>query len=222
MFTGIVQTTGTVVSLNPAEDDVCLKVKAGEELCKGLSLGDSVSVSGACLTVVNLTPDTFSADVSVETMKQTIIGRFASGDKVNLETALTLNALLGGHLVTGHVDGVGELLERQSEGRSERMRFSVPESLSRYIARKGSVCVDGVSLTVNDVKGSEFEVNIVPHTLVETTLGAFRPGRHVNIEVDIIARYLERLLVGKQGHDADVGDSISYDLLQRFGYIRKG
>ncbi|MEE8342680.1 MAG: riboflavin synthase [Gammaproteobacteria bacterium] len=219
MFTGIVQAVGTVAALEPKGADVRLQIKPGKLLVQGLVPGDSVSVSGVCLTAVACAPEIFYADVSGETLRQTILGGLNAGDSVNLETALTLNTLLGGHLVTGHVDGVGTLRERHPDGRSEKMRIRAPDTLSRYIARKGSICVDGVSLTVNEVDGSEFEVNIVPFTLEKTTLNSLHPGHRVNLEVDIIARYLERLLSGEQEPGPGAHDTITHELLTRFGYI---
>ncbi len=219
MFTGIVQAIGTVVALEPKGADVRLQINTGKPLVPGLAPGDSISVSGVCLTVITCTPDKFCADVSGETLQQTILGELNSGDLVNLETALTLQTLLGGHLVTGHVDGVGTLKERHPDGRSEKMRIRAPDTLSRYIARKGSICLDGVSLTVNEVDGPEFEVNIVPFTLEATTLGSLRSGRRVNLEVDIIARYLERLLSGEQESSTGAHNTITRELLTRFGYI---
>lgn len=219
MFTGIVQAVGTVAALEPKGADVRLQINTGKPLAQGLSPGDSISVSGVCLTAVTCAPETFYADVSGETLQHTILGELNTGDSVNLETALTLDTLLGGHLVTGHVDGIGTMKKRHADGRSERMRIQAPETLSRYIARKGSICVDGVSLTVNEVDGSEFEINIVPFTLEETTLGSFRPGQHVNLEVDIIARYLERLLSGEQESGTGAHGTITRELLTRFGYI---
>ncbi|MEE8429446.1 MAG: riboflavin synthase [Gammaproteobacteria bacterium] len=219
MFSGIVQAVGTVAALEAKGVDVRLQINTEKLAVQGLAPGDSVSVSGVCLTAVTCTPDQFCADVSGETLRQTVLGELSSGDLVNLETALTLNTLLGGHLVTGHVDGVGTLKDRHPDGRSERMRIRAPDTLSRYIARKGSICVDGVSLTVNEVDGSEFEVNIVPFTLEETTLGSFRAGRRVNLEVDIIARYLERLLSGEAEFTAGAHGTITRELLTRFGYI---
>ncbi|MBI5461618.1 MAG: riboflavin synthase, partial [Gammaproteobacteria bacterium] len=180
-------------------------------------LGDSIAVSGVCLTAVALPGDGFWADVSGETLAHTVIGDFKPGARVNLEKALTPTTRLGGHLVSGHVDGVGEVIERTRDARSERFRIRAPQELARYIAQKGSICVDGVSLTVNAVEGSVFELNIVPHTLAETTLDDYRPGRKVNLEVDLIARYLERLLLG----DTEAGgQGVTMDFLRAHGFAR--
>lgn len=194
MFTGIVHSVGSVEAVEPRGDDCRLHIdSAGLDLA-AVALGDSIAVSGACLTVIALHDRRFAADVSRESLACTVLGALAAGDRVNLETSLTPSTPLGGHLVSGHVDGVGELLERHDDARSVRMRVRAPDALARYVARKGSICIDGVSLTVNDVDGSVFGINLVPHTLAATTLGDFRPGRRVNIEVDQVARYLERLL----------------------------
>ena len=222
MFTGIVQAMGTVSALEFRGADARLRISTGKLPVNRLSLGDSVSVSGVCLTAVAAQKDGFWADVSAETLQQTVLGDLTGGDEVNLETALTLATPLGGHLVTGHVDGVGTVVACNADGRSERVRIRAPGTLSRYIARKGSICVDGVSLTVNDVNKSEFEVNIVPHTLAETTLGLFRADRRVNLEVDIIARYLERLLLGENDPAAEAGGSITREFLQRYGFMQEG
>ncbi len=215
MFTGIIQAVGEVGALEHRGVDVRLRVRTGKLDLETVAIGDSIATSGVCLTAVELPGDGFVADVSGETLACTTIGNLAVGDRVNLEKALTPVTPLGGHLVSGHVDGIGEVLSRREDGRSVRFRMRAPDALARYIAAKGSVCVDGISLTVNAVEGAEFELNIVPHTLVETTMGEFQPGRPFNLEVDIIARYLERLLLGGQ---ADPGTGVSMDLLQRCGF----
>ncbi|MCA8973540.1 MAG: riboflavin synthase [Planctomycetes bacterium] len=194
MFTGIVVSIGTVTKQPVAGGDMRIAVTCPPGSLGPVDVGGSVSVSGVCLTALAPRADGFEADVSAETLSLTTLGERSDGGRVNLEPAATLSTALGGHLVSGHVDGVGRLVERQDDARSERMRFEVPAGLARYIAVKGSVCVDGVSLTVNAVDGSAFEVNLVPHTLTVTTLGGLGPGDRVNIEVDQVARYLERLI----------------------------
>jgi riboflavin synthase len=159
-----------------------------------VELGGSIAVNGVCLTAVQLEAAAFAADVSRETLSLTTVGQWEHDTRVNLEKALTAGQALGGHYVTGHIDGVGQVLARRNDARSVRVDFEVPAELARYIARKGSVCVDGASLTVNQVSGRRFDVNLVPHTLGQTILGGYAPGTRVNLEVDIIARYLERLL----------------------------
>jgi riboflavin synthase len=194
MFTGIVEATGRIGTLQKHGADRRLGIEA--EMCAGkaLTIGDSVCVSGVCLTATELTSTGFYADVSAQTLACTTLGGLAVGERVNLERALTPSTLLGGHLVSGHVDATGTLLERRDDARSVLFSFALPAQLRRYVAVKGSICVDGVSLTVNQVGEDQCAVNIVPHTLEVTTLGDFTPGRLVNLEVDLIARYLERLL----------------------------
>lgn len=193
MFTGIVQAIGEVRAITPRDGDVELLIAVGTLGLEGVAIGDSISVSGCCLTVTRLTADSFAADASLETLQVTTLGGWRSGQRVNLEKALRAGDSLGGHYVTGHVDGIATVVGSAADARSLRLEFEVPASLARYVARKGSVCIDGVSLTVNDATHSRFGVNLIPHTLEVTTLGACRPGTQVNLEVDIIARYLERL-----------------------------
>ncbi|VAW82434.1 Riboflavin synthase eubacterial/eukaryotic [hydrothermal vent metagenome] len=218
MFTGIIQSMGEVAALQPKGDDLRLHIRTGKLALADVVIGDSIATSGVCLTVVELPGDGFWADVSGETLACTRTGELKTGDRVNLEKALTLSTPLGGHLVSGHVDGLGEVVSRHEDGRSVRFRMRAPDSLAHYIAAKGSVCVDGISLTVNAVDGAEFELNIVPHTLVETTMGEFRPGRTFNLEVDIIARYLERLLLGQRAAQPG-SEGVTEELLQRCGFM---
>jgi riboflavin synthase len=194
MFTGIVSCTGVVSAIEPRGGDLRISIDAAGIDAARRQLGDSVAVAGVCLTVAEPTPRGFIADVSRETLAHTTIGGWRAGDRVNLEAALRAGDALGGHLVSGHVDGRAELLERSGDARSQRLRFRVPVALHRYIARKGSVALDGVSLTVNEVDGLEFGVNLIPHTLLATTLGDLRTGAQLNLEIDLMARYAERLL----------------------------
>ncbi len=194
MFTGIVQGVGRIRSVEPRGGDVVLWIETGPVPLADVQVGGSISVSGACLTATRIEGHAFAADVSRETLSLTTLGAAAAGTRVNIEKALTAGQALGGHYVTGHVDGVASVVSRHDDARSVRVEFEVPEELARYVARKGSVCVDGVSLTVNGVQGRRFDVNLVPHTLELTTLADYRPGTAVNVEVDIIARYLERML----------------------------
>jgi riboflavin synthase len=196
MFTGIIQSIGRIERLEPRGGDVRLSIDAGKLDLARAALGDSIAVNGVCLTAVELTGRGFAADVSRETLSLTTLGTLTPGSPVNLEPALTLATPLGGHLVSGHVDGVGQIIEQREDARSWRLRIQAPAELARYIAPKGSICVDGTSLTVNQVDGAVFELNIVPHTLAETIIGGYRSGTRVNLEVDLIARYLERLLLG--------------------------
>jgi len=194
MFTGIVQAVGTVRAVTATSSGRRLVVDLGALSGRKFGLGDSIAVNGACLTVVEFDGDSFAADVSAETLRVTTLGDLSAGSPVNLEPALTLADPLGGHLVTGHVDGVGEVVDRREEGDTAILRFGLPEALQRYAARKGSVCIDGVSLTVNDVKDGQVLVTLVPHTLGHTIMQHYRNGSRVNVEVDLVARYVERLL----------------------------
>ncbi|MDT8450460.1 MAG: riboflavin synthase [Wenzhouxiangellaceae bacterium] len=193
MFTGIIKARGRVASLTPTSAGRRLVVECGALPEFTLAVGDSIAVSGVCLTALEPEDRRFAADVSPETLALTTLGGLAPGDAVNLEPALRAGDPLGGHLVSGHVDGLAELLDVRPEGDNRRMRFEAPASLARYIAPKGSVTLDGVSLTVNRVEHNRFELNLIPHTLAVTTLGALEPGDKVNLEVDPIARYVERL-----------------------------
>jgi riboflavin synthase len=194
MFTGIVETMGTLVSRTDMGGDSRLVIDTGTLSLANCKTGDSISVSGACLTMLDPMENSFAADVSQETLSLTILGELHEGGTINLELAMGVHDRMGGHLVTGHVDGLGRLVSRHQDARAERFEFEVPKNLARYIARKGSVCINGVSLTVNDVEGLCFGVCLIPHTMMITTLGKLQPGDEVNIEVDLIARYLERLM----------------------------
>lgn len=210
MFTGIIEAVGRISAIEPRGGDLRLSVDCGGLDLASARVGDSIAVNGCCLTAVALTGGGFAADVSRESLALTTLGGLKPGAPVNLERALTLSKPLGGHLVTGHVDGIGQVESRADDGRSVRFRLRAPGGLARYLARKGSVCVDGVSLTVNDVEGAVFGVNIVPHTLEATVFSGYRVGTRVNLEVDIVARYLERL-VGEAG-------GLSRERLQEYGF----
>jgi riboflavin synthase len=199
MFTGIVQDVGRVVSREARGGDVRLAIAFDRLEPSGIKVGDSLCVQGCCLTVVELRDRSFAADLSRETLSLTTLGDLTAGARVNLEPSLKAGDPLGGHLVSGHVDGIGEIAALGAEARSMRVEVAVPADLSRYIARKGSVAIDGVSLTVNDVAGERFGINLIPHTQAVSTLGALRVGARVNVEVDQIARYVERLLSGEGG-----------------------
>lgn len=195
MFTGIVQDVGRILALEAVGGDTRLTVGVDRLDLSRCAIGDSIAVAGVCLTAIALESRAFSADVSRETLALTTIGDWHAGRRVNLEPALRAGDALGGHLVSGHIDGVGEVRTRVEEARSQRVRIRVPAALARYFARKGSIALDGVSLTVNAVEQQELEVNLVPHTLVVTTLAELGVGDRVNLEVDLIARYVERLVV---------------------------
>ena len=194
MFTGLIGAVGRLAARGARDDGFRITVETGALPLASAAVGDSIAVNGVCLTAVALGAGRFDADVSGATLAATTLGGLAEGARLNLERALTLATPLGGHLVSGHVDGVGEVVAVAPVGESRMLRVRVPHALARYVARKGSVCVDGVSLTVNDVAGDEFSVNLVAHTLAHTTLGAAAAGDAVNVEVDMLARYLERLL----------------------------
>ena len=194
MFTGIIETTATVESLQRLQSEWRLVVGNGELDLADLQIGDSIAVSGCCLTVVELSVDSFAADVSGETMNCTTLGSLKPGSRVNLEKAMLATSRFGGHIVSGHIDGVGKLVGSTADGGSIRMEFDAPIALAKYIAAKGSICIDGASLTVNEVSGATFTINVIPHTQTETTIGDYVVGRGVNLEVDLVARYLERLM----------------------------
>ena len=199
MFTGIIEAIGQVIAMQPNAGDLRLRIGRGNLALHDVVLGESIACNGVCLTVVAFSVEHFEADVSNETLRCTTLGALQVGSPVNLERAMRADGRFGGHLVSGHVDGVGEVRSITPESRSQIWRFRVPKSLSRYIAAKGSVCIDGTSLTVNTVEADEFEVNLVPHTLANTRFHALSPGAPVNIEVDLIARYVERLRSGGVG-----------------------
>lgn len=194
MFTGIILATGRLVSVTQRSGDLDLAVDAAAIAPRDIAIGDSVSVQGVCLTATRLEGRVFHADVSRETMAKTTLGALEPGARVNLEPSLRAGDALGGHLVSGHVDAVGTLTGLEKDARSTRLEFELPPTLMRYVAPKGSICIDGVSLTVNGVEGRRFDVNIIPHTGEVTTLGDLKVGARVNIEIDVIARYLERLM----------------------------
>ena len=194
MFTGIIQAVGHIAAIESGEQDIRLCIESGKLPLEGVSLGDSIATSGVCLTVTELTGEGYWADVSPESLSLTTLGTKAIGDSVNLETSLTLSTPLGGHLVSGHVDGVGHVDDIIEDARFWRVRIAAPETLARYVAMKGSICVDGTSLTVNQVDGANFELTIIPQTWEETVFSEYQTGSPVNLEVDVIARYLERLM----------------------------
>jgi len=219
MFTGIIQSVGEIRRLEPRGGDLRLTIGTGKLPLTGASLGDSIAVNGVCLTAVSLAADAFVADVSRETLSHTTLGDLGPGSPVNLEPALTLSTPLGGHLVSGHVDGVGQVLDRSEDARSWRLSIAAPAELARYIAHKGSICVDGVSLTVNAVDGACFDLNIVPHTIAQTIIARYQTGTRVNLEVDLIARYLERLLLGERAA-APSARGLTVDFLAEHGFAR--
>ena len=195
MFSGIVAATGRIIRIDPRERGLTLVIDAGALGLDDVFVGDSIACSGVCLTVVARDANCFSVDVSRETLDCTV-GLDGPGE-LNLEKALRLSDRLGGHLVSGHVDGVGEVIRFEQIGESHELVTRAPQTLAKYIARKGSICVDGVSLTTNAVTGAEFSINLIPHTVAVTTLKRLKPGSRVNLEVDLIARYVERMLTAE-------------------------
>ncbi|MEP4486880.1 MAG: riboflavin synthase [Halioglobus sp.] len=196
MFTGIIQAVGTIAAMEPSGGDLRLRISTGKLPLGDVALGDSICTNGVCLTVTDLPGDGYWADVSLETLDFTTLGHLKLGASVNLEKALTPESRLGGHIVSGHVDGVGEIVSAVEDARSWRVVVRAPDALAKYIAHKGSICIDGTSLTVNAVNGAEFDLNIIPQTMAETVFGDYSAGTRVNLEVDVIARYLERLVLG--------------------------
>ncbi len=220
MFTGIIQTLGHVEQWLPRGDDVRLCIHAADLDLSTAHLGDSIAVSGVCLTAVKIVENDFWADVSAETLSRTNINHLRPGSKVNLEKALTLSTPLGGHLVSGHIDGIGIVNKRWDDGRSVRFEIQAPAELAKYIAQKGSICIDGISLTVNEIMGTVFGINIVPHTLHATTMHEFQVGREVNLEVDLVARYLERLILGDAGAEVSTA-KLDKAFLSKHGFIEQ-
>ena len=219
MFSGIIRGVGRVLEQHDLGGDRRWVVALGDSGVAPLAIGGSIAVSGVCLTAVETRPDRFAVDLSRETLDVTTFGRLGVGARVNLEPPLKIGDPLDGHLVTGHVDGVGEVIDLAPAARSTTVRIRLPRDLARYVAQKGSIAVDGVSLTVNAVLGDTFEVNVIPHTQAVTVIGEYRRGVAVNIEVDIIARYLERLGSADQAASAATGASM--ELLRRHGYARE-
>ncbi|WP_130537565.1 riboflavin synthase [Thiomicrorhabdus indica] len=215
MFTGIIQAEGKIAKIEPQNGDVKMTIQTGKLDMLDVALGDSIAANGICLTAIEFGDDYYVADVSGETLSVTTAGEWKVGTPVNLEKALRLQDRLGGHLVSGHVDGVGEVKEISQDARSWRYQVEAPIEICKYIAAKGSICINGISLTVNKVDGCVFDVNIVPHTRQETTIKHFEVGSHVNLEVDLLARYLERMMTAPQ---ANTNSSITEQFLAENGY----
>ncbi len=216
MFTGIIEAVGRIKKIEPVGGDMRLHVDVGSLDMSDVQLGDSIAVNGVCLTAIEFDNKHFAADVSNETITLTSLKDLAIASEVNLEKALLPTTRLGGHLVSGHVDGLGEVLSIKEESRSIQLIIKAPEELKRYIAMKGSICIDGTSLTVNKITNANFEINIVPHTQQQTIIKNYKPGTKVNLEVDLIARYLERLLM-KQ--DDNTGEGVTLEALAKAGFV---
>jgi riboflavin synthase len=217
MFTGIIEAIGRIKKIEPVSGDIRLHVDVGSLDMSDVQAGDSIAVNGVCLTAIEFDNKHFVADVSNETIALTSLKDLAAGSEVNLEKALLPTTRLGGHLVSGHVDGLGEVLAIKEVSRSIQLIIRAPEELKHYIAMKGSICIDGTSLTVNKISNKDFEINIVPHTQQQTIIKNYKPGTKVNLEVDLIARYLERLLM-KQ--DDKTGNGITLETLAKAGFVR--
>lgn len=217
MFTGIILAIGKIAAIDRRAGDCRLKIDTANLSLNDVLLGDSIAVNGVCLTAVELGEHFFYADVSNETLSRTILNTSTVGTSVNLELALTPSTRMGGHIVSGHVDGIGFVTEKKADGRSFRFTLKAPDNLAKYIAEKGSICINGISLTINEVKGASFSVNIVPYTMKDTTLGEAIVGTQVNLEVDLLARYMERLMQGDSA--AFVKGGITEDLLHKSGFF---
>ncbi len=217
MFTGIIESIGTISKIEHRAGDARLTIEVGELDMSDVALGDSIACNVVCLTAIEFDQYRYTADVSGETLRLTTMANIQVGSAVNLEKALMPTSRLGGHLVSGHVDGIGEVLSVSKDSRSVQFNIKAPDEIAHYIAKKGSICVDGVSLTVNEVDGSTFQLNLVPHTLAETTAINYLAGTKVNLEVDLLARYLERLLTGQKTQSKA---NITTSLLQQSGFIK--
>ena len=220
MFTGIIEAVGTVRAIEPRGGDVRLSIATGKLDLSDVKLGDSIATNGVCLTAVVLPGDGFVADVSTETLARSTLKSLKVGDRVNLEKALMAQSRLGGHIVSGHVDGIGEVVGRDVSARAVLFRIKAPDELAKYIAEKGSITTDGISLTVNGLRGAEFDLTIVPHTVQETNIAGWTVGTKVNLEVDVIARYLERLLLGEKAADAGHQGGITMAFLAENGFMK--
>jgi riboflavin synthase len=223
MFTGIIEDVGIIEALIPSGADIRLSIKTDKLDMSDVSLGDSIANNGVCLTLVAMSKSGFSADISHETIKRTGFARYQAGSRVNLEKALQANSRLGGHIVSGHVDGVGEILSITPVGRYVEIWIKAPDQLAKYLAEKGSITLDGVSLTVNQVNGAKFLLTLIPHSLKETIIGLYKLGTKVNLEVDVIARYIERLMLGDKAAEPSSQDDkkdISMAFLAENGYLK--
>ncbi len=217
MFTGIVEAVGQLTAITHKGEDVTITVNVGKLDMSDVKLSDSIATNGVCLTVVEFNETSYSADLSLETLKKSSFAQKKAGDKVNLEKAMLPTTRFGGHIVSGHVDGVGEIVERNVVGRAIEFWVELPQALTKYVAEKGSITVDGISLTVNDLRKNAFKLTIVPHTTQETTIDSFQVGRKVNLEVDVLARYLERLLQGQQESEQPES-GLTIEFLQQNGF----
>ncbi|SKA47058.1 riboflavin synthase [Enterovibrio nigricans] len=219
MFTGIIEAVGRIQKITPKGNDIALTVESGKLDLADVKLGDSIATNGVCLTVVALTGNGYVADLSTETLKRTAFTHYQAGQKVNLEKAMLPTTRFGGHMVSGHVDGVVTVVSRSQTGRAIEFWLEAPANLAKYLAEKGSVTVDGISLTINDVDGNRFKLTIVPHTALETTIEDFKVGHQVNLEVDVIARYLERLMMGDRAAHQAGKSGLTMEKLAESGFL---
>jgi len=219
MFTGIVAAVGKITAIQNNEKDMTITVHAGQLDMQDVKLGDSISNNGVCLTVTRLTEDSFDVDLSHETLKLSGFSTIQPGFLVNLEKAMQMNDRFGGHIVSGHVDGVGEITAISPLGNAVEYWIEAPSDLAKYIAKKGSITVDGISLTTNDVDGASFKLTIIPHTIQQTTMQQYKVGSKVNLEVDVIARYLERLMLGEEAAQPNNKQQSTMELLAKSGFM---
>jgi len=218
MFTGIIEAIGTVKEIKHHAQDVTISIDSGELDLSDVKLGDSIAHNGVCLTVTNLSDHGFTVDLSQETLKRSGFSQIKTGFEINLEKAMQMNARFGGHIVSGHVDGVGEISSITQLGNAVEYWVKAPDQLAKYIAEKGSITVDGISLTINDIDGAHFKLTIIPHTIAQTIMANYKVGTQVNLEVDVIARYLERLLLGEKACQSDAKQS-TMELLAKSGFM---
>ncbi|WP_281545021.1 riboflavin synthase [Grimontia sp. SpTr1] len=220
MFTGIIEAVGHIQKITPKGGDISLTVECGKLDLADVKLGDSIATNGVCLTVVELTGKGYVADLSGETLNRTAFATYKAGQKVNLEKAMLPTTRFGGHMVSGHVDSVATVVSRTQTGRAIEFWLEAPAELAKYLAEKGSVTIDGISLTINTVDGNRFKLTIVPHTALETTIEDFTVGYQVNIEVDVIARYLERLMMGDRAAQQSGAGGLTMAKLAESGFLR--
>ncbi|MCC2614721.1 riboflavin synthase [Aestuariibacter halophilus] len=220
MFTGIIEAVGTIGAMQPFGEDIRLRIDVGTLDMSDVKLGDSIAANGVCLTVVEFSDQHYSVDVSPETLKRSGFADYQVGMPVNLEKAMLASSRFGGHIVSGHVDGVGEVLSLHPGDKWLEIWVKAPDNLARYLAEKGSITVDGVSLTVNRIDGARFMLTLIPHTLQETIIGTYKVGTKVNLEVDVVARYLERLMLGDKAAQPSAGQGIDEAFLAKHGYMK--
>lgn len=220
MFTGIIESVGTVKSLQRIDGDVRIQIAVGGLDMSDVKLGDSIATSGICLTVIDFGADWFSADISVESLNRTIVQNWRVGTRVNLEKALLPTTRLGGHIVSGHVDGVAEISLKRQDARSIYFEVTCPTTLAKYLSEKGSITIDGISLTINHLRGHIVSLNLVPHTAEKTTIADWQVGTKVNIEVDVLARYIERLLLGDKASQTSPTSNIDMAFLAQHGFMK--